>query len=180
MHGGGKILIINEIFFIALNCEIFFIFVAEFLKHKQNIIITMEEKVCKEGIVRKIEAGKVWVEIVVSSACGGCVAKNMCNISEKKNEIIEAENIMGEDFSVGEQVQIQMQESQAHRAVLLGYLLPFIVLIVGLFVCYALTHIEWLSALVAFVLTAMYYLILKMFDKRLARQFTLYVSKKSE
>ena len=139
----------------------------------------MEEKVCKEGIVRKTEDGKVWVEIVVSSACGGCVAKNMCNISEKKNEIIEAVNIMGEEFSVGEQVQIQMQESQAHRAVVLGYLLPFIVLIVGLFGCYALTHIEWLSALVAFGLTAIYYLILKMFDKCLARQFTLYVSKKN-
>ena len=140
----------------------------------------MEEKVCKEGIVRKIEAGKVWVEIVVSSACGGCVAKNMCNISEKKNEIIEAENITGEEFVVGEMVQIQIQERKAHQAVVLGYLLPFIVLIVGLFVCYALTHIEWLSALVAFGLTAIYYLILKMFDKRLARQFTLYVSKKTE
>ena len=138
------------------------------------------EKVCKEGIVRKVEAGKIWVEIVMSSACGGCMAKNMCNISEKKNEIIEAENITGEEFVVGDKVQIQIQERKAHQAVVLGYLLPFIVLIVGLFVCYALTHIEWLSALVAFGLTAIYYLILKMFDKRLARQFTLYVSKKSE
>lgn len=140
----------------------------------------MEEKVCKEGIVRKVEGSRIWVEIVVSSACGGCVAKNMCNISEKKNEIVEAENTMGEEFALGETVQIQMQESKAHQAVVLGYLLPFIVLIVGLFVCYALTHIEWLSALVAFGLTAIYYLVLKMFDKRLARQFTLYVSKKSE
>lgn len=140
----------------------------------------MEKKVCKEGIVRRVEAGKVWVEIVMSSACGGCVAKNMCNISEKKNEIVETENIMGEEFALGETVQVQMQEHKAHQAVVLGYLLPFIVLIVGLFVCYALTHVEWLSALVAFVLTAMYYLILKMFDKRLARQFTLYVSKKTE
>lgn len=137
----------------------------------------MEKKVCKEGIVRKVEAGKVWVEIVMSSACGGCVAKNMCNISEKKNEIIEAENIMGEEFALGETVQIQMQESKAHQAVVLGYLLPFIVLIVGLFGSYVLTHIEWLSALVAIGLTIIYYVVLKMFDKRLAREFTLYVTK---
>ena len=140
----------------------------------------MEEKVCKKGIVKKVEAGKVWVEIVVSSACGGCVAKNMCNISEKKNEIVEAENTMGEEFALGETVQIQMQESKAHQAVVLGYLLPFIVLIVGLFGCYAITHIEWLSVLIAIGSTALYYVMLKMFDKRLARQFTLYVSKKSE
>ena len=135
------------------------------------------ENVCKEGIVRKIEGGKVWVEIVVSSACGGCVAKNMCNISEKKNEIVETENITGEEFTIGENVQIQMLERKAHQAVVLGYLLPFIVLIVGLFGCYAITHIEWLSALVAFGLTAMYYMVLKLFDKRLAKEFTLYVTK---
>lgn len=137
----------------------------------------MEKKVCKEGIVRRVEAGKVWVEIVMSSACGGCVAKNMCNISEKKNEIVETENIMGEEFALGETVQIQMQESKAHQAVVLGYLLPFIVQIVSLFVCYALTHVEWLSALVSLGLTATYYVVLKMFDKRLEKKFTLYVKK---
>lgn len=138
------------------------------------------ERVCKEGIVRKVQGNHLWVEIVVSSACGGCAAKSLCNISEKKNEIVEAENLTGEEFTVGETVQIQMQETQAHRAVVIGYFFPFIVLIIGLFGCYALTHIEWLSALVAFGLTAIYYFILKLFDKRLARRFTLYVSKKSE
>lgn len=137
----------------------------------------MNEKVCKEGIVRRFEGDKVWVEIVVSSACGGCAAKSLCNISEKKEELVEAVNITGEEFAIGEAVQIQIRESQAHRAVVLGYLIPFIVLVVGLFVCYALTHIEWLSALVAFGLTAIYYFILKMFDKRLAKEFTLYVTK---
>ena len=140
----------------------------------------MEKNVCKEGIVRKLEGDKVWVEIMVSSACGGCVAKSMCNISEKKNEIVEALNLNEEVLAIGDQVQIQMQESKAHQAVVLGYLLPFVVLIVGLFGCYALTHIEWLSALVAFSLTALYYLILKLFDKRLAKKFTLYVTKMQE
>lgn len=135
------------------------------------------KKVCKEGIVRRLEGDKVWVEIVVSSACGGCAAKSLCNISEKKEELVEAVNITGEEFSIGEAVQIQMKESQAHRAVVLGYLIPFIVLVAGLFVCYALTHIEWLSALVAFGSIAIYYFILKMFDKHLAKEFTLYVTK---
>ncbi len=137
----------------------------------------MENKVCKEGIIRKLEGDKVWVEIVVSSACGGCVAKSMCNISEKKNEIVEALNMNGEELVIGDKVQIQMQERKAHQAVVLGYLLPFVVLIVGLFGCYALTHIEWLSTLVAFGLTALYYFILKLFDKRLAKKFTLYVTR---
>ncbi|MBR4536838.1 MAG: SoxR reducing system RseC family protein [Bacteroidales bacterium] len=135
------------------------------------------EKVCKEGIVRKVQDKRLWVEVVVSSACGGCAAKSLCNISEKKNELVEAVNVTGEEFSVGETVRIQMVQKLANKAVVLGYLLPFVILIAGLFGCYALTHIEWLSVLVAFGLTAIYYLILKMFDKRLAREFVLHVTK---
>lgn len=138
------------------------------------------EKVCKEGIVRKVQDDRLWVEVVVSSACGGCAAKSLCNISEKKNELVEAVNLSGEDFSIGETVQIQMMQKLANKAVVLGYLLPFVILVAGLFVCYALTHIEWLSVLVAFGLTAIYYFILKMFDKRLAKEFVLYASKKNE
>lgn len=140
----------------------------------------MEEKICKEGIVRKIEGDKIWVEVVVSSACGGCAAKSLCNISEKKNELVEAVNVSGEEFSIGETVQIQMRQQLANKAVVLGYFLPFVILVVGLFACYALTHIQWLSVLVGIGLTALYYVILKLMDKRLAKQFTLYVSKKSE
>lgn len=135
------------------------------------------EKVCKEGIVRKVQDKRLWVEVVVSSACGGCAAKSLCNISEKKNELVEAVNVTGEEFSVGETVRIQMVQKLANKAVVLGYLLPFVILVAGLFGCYALTHIEWLSVLVAFGLTAIYYLILKMFDKRLAREFVLHVTK---
>lgn len=135
------------------------------------------EKVCKEGIVRKVQDDRLWVEVVVSSACGGCAAKSLCNISEKKNELVEAVNVTGEEFSIGETVQIQMMQKLANKAVVLGYLLPFVILVAGLFVCYALTQIEWVSVLVAFGLTAIYYLILKMFDKRLAREFVLHVTK---
>lgn len=140
----------------------------------------MEKEVCKEGIVRKLEGSKVWVEIVVSSACGGCAAKSLCNISEKKNELVEAVNMTGEKFSIGETVQIQMMQKLANKAVVLGYLLPFVILVAGLFVCYALTHIEWLSVLVGIGLTALYYVILKLMDKRLAKEFVLYASKKNE
>ncbi|MBO6051305.1 MAG: SoxR reducing system RseC family protein [Bacteroidales bacterium] len=140
----------------------------------------MEKEVCKEGIVRKLEGSKVWVEIVVSSACGGCAAKSLCNISEQKNELVEAVNMTGEEFSIGETVQIQMMQKLANKAVVLGYLLPFVILVAGLFVCYALTHIEWLSVLVGIGLTALYYMILKLMDKRLAKEFVLYASKKNE
>ncbi|MCQ2286594.1 MAG: SoxR reducing system RseC family protein [Bacteroidales bacterium] len=135
-------------------------------------------QVCKEGIVRQINEKKIFVEIVVSSACGGCAAKSLCNISEKKNEIIEAQNYTGETFQVGESVYLQMRQSLARKAVLLGYGLPFLVLIIGLFACYALTRIEWLSVIVALALTAIYYWLVKKLDRKLTNDFVFYVVKK--
>lgn len=138
----------------------------------------MEDQVCKEGIVRKIQEQRIWVEIVVSSACGGCAAKSLCNITEKKNELVEAQNISGEVFQIGELVQLQMKQQLARKAVLLGYGLPCVVLLLGLFGCYAFTQIDWLSVLVALALTAVYYLAIKLLDKRLTRNFVFYVNKK--
>lgn len=138
----------------------------------------MEDQVCKEGIVRKIQEDHIWVEIVVSSACGGCAAKSLCNITEKKNELVEARNISGEVLQIGELVQLQMKQNLARKAVLLGYGLPCVVLLLGLFGCYALTRIDWLSVLLALALTAVYYLVIKIWDKRLTRNFVFYVNKK--
>lgn len=138
----------------------------------------MENQVCKEGIVRKIQENHIWVEIVVSSACGGCAAKSLCNITEKKNELIEAQNISGEVFQIGESVNLRMKQHFARKAVLLCYGLPCVVLLLGLFGCYALTHIDWLSVLVALALVAVYYITIKIWDKRLTRNFVFYVNKR--
>lgn len=138
----------------------------------------MEDQVCKEGIVRKIQENHIWVEIVVSSACGGCAAKSLCNITEKKNELVEAQNISGEVFQIGESVNLQMKQHFARKAVLLGYGLPCVVLLLGLFGCYALTRIDWLSVIVALALTAIYYLVVKKLDRKLTNDFVFYVVKK--
>ncbi len=138
----------------------------------------MEDQVCKEGIVRKIQGDHIWVEIVVSSACGGCAAKSLCNITEKKNELVEAQNISGEVFQIGESVNLQMKQHLARKAVLLGYGLPCVVLLLALFVCYALTRIDWLSVIVALALTAIYYLVVKKLDRKLTNDFVFYVVKK--
>ncbi len=136
-----------------------------------------ENQVCKEGIVRGVSEGQVAVEIVVSSACGGCAAKSLCNITEKKNEIIEAKVLPGDSFIVGESVNIEMRQNVARKAVVLGYVLPFLMLVGGLFGTYAITHIEWLSVVAAIILITIYYLVIKLLDKKLTKDFDFYAVK---
>ncbi|MEG2069795.1 MAG: SoxR reducing system RseC family protein [Bacteroidales bacterium] len=139
----------------------------------------MEKIICKEGIVRKINPNDVTVEIIVSSACGGCNAKALCMMSEQKNELIMAKNLGNETFEIGETVSISMRESLGKKAVLIGYLFPFLVLIIGLFSTYYFSRNELLSIGIGIGLTVLYYLIIRLLNKKIDKQFIFYVSKKN-
>lgn len=136
----------------------------------------MAEYIHHEGVVLTVEGASVRVEIVQTSACQACKAKQMCLSSESKSKLIDA--VMLEPVSPGDQVEVTVRETLAWRAVLLAYVLPFLVL-VG--VIAAVTFwTEWNDAVAggaAIGATAVYYLILSLFRKRLQRQFSFTVRK---
>lgn len=138
----------------------------------------MSKVICKDGIINKIEDDTVWLEISINSACGGCAAKTLCNMTEQKNELFKAKNLTGEQFAIGEKVQIRLQQKLALKAVILGYFMPFVVLITGLFGCHALTHSDGLSSMVSLVLTALYFLFIKLIDKHISKEYVFYIVKK--
>jgi len=137
-----------------------------------------ENTICKEGIVRKIEGNEITVEITRSSACSECHAKAICLPSEQKQEFITAKNLYGEQFELGEIVTLVLRSSTATKAVIIGYLFPFIVLMTSLLVCYAICKNELISVIVSLVCTALYYVGLKFRNKKLEEKFAFFVHKK--
>ncbi len=87
-------------------------------------------------------------------------------------------NTRHEDYQVGETVELLLETSAGNRAVLLAYVLPLLVLLVLLFVCYALTHKELLSVGVSIVGVVIYYLILKSASKGVEKKMEFGVRKK--
>ncbi len=137
-----------------------------------------QQPICCDGIVRKIESDHLMVEITVSSACGECRAKSICIPSEQKQELIEAQNPYGLDFVVGEVVTLNLQSSSGRKAVVLGYLLPFVVLLASFLITFLFTDKEWIPVLVSLGCTFLYFVVLYRFKKRMDEQFTFYVTKK--
>lgn len=135
--------------------------------------------ICKEGIVRKIEGDEITVEITMSSACNECHAKAICLPSNEKHDCIVAKNMYNEKFEIGEPVTLVLRTSLGLKAVVIGYLLPFIVLMTVLLICYAITKNELISVLVSLVCTALYYFTLKFRDKKLEEKFAFFVHKKN-
>ena len=131
----------------------------------------MEEMIRHNGIVLSTDGESARVEIVQTSACAACKARSMCMSAESQLKIIDAR--MAEPMKPGDRVEVMVREHLAWRAVLLAYVLPFIVMlavIVGL--DYATDMSEAVVGTLSLCSIALYYIGLGMFKHRLQKQFS--------
>lgn len=139
-----------------------------------------EDTICKEGIVRAIHGDQIEVEITISSACSECHAKSICIPTDHKRETVMAQSLYSEHFESGEKVQLVLKGSAGNKAVVLAYLLPFVVLMITLFGTYAITKSELAGVIVSVFFVVIYYIILKTQNKKIEQQFHFFVKKHPE
>ena len=131
----------------------------------------MEELIRHEGIVLNVNGDTAHVQIMQTSACSACKARSMCMSSESQAKEMDA--VMLEKMQPGDRVEVEVRERLAWRAVLLAYILPFIVMmgvIAGLD-----WFTDWSEAVVGTVSLcsiALYYIGLNAFRSKLQKQFT--------
>lgn len=131
----------------------------------------MEEVIRHTGKVLSVSGNMAHIEIVQSSACSACKAKSMCSSSE--SQVKEMDALMLEPMAVGDSVEVEVKEHLAWRAVLLAYILPFIVMMAVIVVLDFTTH--WDEAIVgalSLCAIALYYIGLSVFKHRLQKQFS--------
>jgi len=130
----------------------------------------MDEQIRHTGVVLRTEGNMAHVEIVQTSSCSACKARSMCMSSESRQKEMDA--LMMEPMAAGDRVEVEVRERLAWKAVLLAYILPFVVmlaLIAGLDV-----WTDWSEAVVGTLSLcgiALYYIVLSMFKHRLQKQF---------
>lgn len=131
----------------------------------------MEELIRHIGIVRSVNGDSALVEITQSSACSACKARSMCMSSESQ---IKQMNVMiQEPLQVGDEVEVEVRERLAWKAVLLAYILPFIVMLGIIAILDFIT--DWSEAVIGTLSLcgiALYYIGLSVFKHRLQKQFT--------
>lgn len=126
------------------------------------------------GIVESIDGSHVRVKILQSSACSSCSVKGHCNISETKEKIIDIHDKESADCcSVGQEVMVCGTTSMGMKAVVLAFVLPFILLLAALFVTMRVTDgDEAASALVSLCTLIPYYIIIYLLRNRISRTFS--------
>ena len=112
------------------------------------------------GIVESTAPQQVNVRIEPQSACGTCHSKSYCSMAESSGKLVEVSVNDSSPYQPGQQVTLFLQESLGYRALWLGYILPFLVLLAVLVSMVVLTANEGLSALVSVLAISLYYIIL--------------------
>ena len=137
----------------------------------------MEEIIRHTGRVLSVNGNSAHVEIVQTSACSACKARTMCMSSESQQKEMDVR--MLEPLQVGDEVEVEVREKLAWKAVLLAYILPFIVMmavIAGL--DYATDWSEAVVGTLSLCAIALYYIGLSVFKHRLQKQFVFTARKR--
>ena len=142
-----------------------------------------------DGIVIAVNGdGTVRVRIVQTSACAACKAKAMCASAEsKEKEIVvlfvgeEAKRREGErqDIKLGDEVVVMVQQKMGWKAILLAYMLPFIVMMTVVAIGNGLLGIrEEVIGTAALCAMGVYYIVLGFFKDRIQKDFSFTARKK--
>ncbi|HOK36421.1 MAG TPA: SoxR reducing system RseC family protein [Paludibacteraceae bacterium] len=136
----------------------------------------MSQSIEHSGIVEQIDGDQIKVLIMQQSACSECHAKSLCSIADKKEKIIE---VISSDptLKVGDKVIIYGESSIGLQAVLLAFIIPFVLIFLALFIFQHFIENELIAGILAILVLVPYYLILFLSNKRLKNKFQFKIKK---
>jgi len=136
----------------------------------------MSQKIEHTGIVTHIDGTKIQVQIVQLSACSSCHAKGACSASDKDEKFIDVETT-DTTYKIGDQVQLIGESSMGLFAVLIAFIIPFLLILISLLILRSYTTNEALSGIIALGVLVPYFIILSLFNKKLKNKLRFTVQK---
>jgi sigma-E factor negative regulatory protein RseC len=135
----------------------------------------MSNKISHSGVIEQILDGCVKVRIVQTSACAACKVAAHCNAAESKIKIVDVFCSDNSTYQVGQDVVVWASKDVANKALLLGFGIPFLLLICVLLIALRFTSEEGIAALTALGSLVPYYFLLWLLRKKIQRQIAFHI-----
>jgi sigma-E factor negative regulatory protein RseC len=129
-----------------------------------------------EGIIDRIEGDLAHVRINSVSSCASCHAKGVCSAADQEEKYLDVP-LKGVVYKTGEAVEVQVAKHLGFRAVALGYVYPFLLLMAVLIAFTAAGTPELRAGSYALFSIVPYYLVLFLLRKRIGSAFTFSIKK---
>lgn len=137
--------------------------------------MSVRESIAHPGIVDHISGDSIFVKILAKSACSSCHAKGLCGITEVEEKVVEVKKDPKWELSEGQEVEVSMHKSLGGKAVFLGYILPFILLIGVLILVLTLSGDQGLAGISAILILIPYYWLLYVLRDKLKQAFSFQI-----
>lgn len=133
-----------------------------------------------QGIIKKIKGNELTVSILSKAACLSCSLKSACSISEIEEKTIDIITAEASKYTLYENVYVYYKQSLGFRALFLGYLLPFLIVMTTLITIIIITDKEGLAGILSLASLAPYYIILYFTKRNLKKTFSFSIRKSTE
>jgi sigma-E factor negative regulatory protein RseC len=129
-----------------------------------------------EGVIDRIDGERAHVRIISESACAACHARGACSAADQEEKYVDIK-IQDGNFKVGEPVRVEISRHLGMKAVALGYIYPFLLLMAVLVGAVSAGITELKAGLIALLSLIPYYLLLYLLRKRIDSNFTFSIKK---
>ena len=136
----------------------------------------MSNKIRHAGVIDEIADDCVKVRITQTSACSACKLASHCSASEQKEKIVDVYDMQSaKSRQIGDNVVVSTSVSTGLKAVTIGFLVPFVVMVVTLVVVLNVTDNEAYAAFSGLASLLPCYLAIWMLRDKLRGRFSFVI-----
>ena len=134
-----------------------------------------KNEIAHSGRIVEITPDFTTVEIIASSACSSCHAKQLCGMSEDQEKLIMVPTDGFAERKVGDEVQVLTKMTMGLKAVWISYVIPLVILMILILSLSKAFDNEFLCGLAAVAGVGLYYFGIWLFRDRLSNEFVFYI-----
>ncbi len=129
------------------------------------------------GVVFDIVGKRIDVSVEAREACASCKVKSVCGMGEHEQKLVSVMVDEPAAFQIGEEVVVSVEQGMGLKAVLMAYVLPFLLLLCTLLVLLEAGMEEALAGLFSLGTVIIYYCVLYIFRKKIEREIVFKIRK---
>lgn len=123
------------------------------------------------GEIQEIAPNNVLVRISSHTACSGCHVSGVCGMADSAEKIIDVYK-PNHSLTIGQDVRVVLKQSHGYKAVLMGYVIPFVVVLASLIVLTSLNIPEGQAGLISLATLIPYYVGLFLTKDKISKQIS--------
>ena len=134
--------------------------------------VSQKSEISHQGTIESIKDNIFNVRIITMASCVSCSASGTCSAADIAEKIVEVVKPTNTSHKVGDLVTIVLNQSMGLKAVFLGYVAPFLVLLFTLIIMLGLGYSEGIAGLTSLAMLAPYFMVLYIYKEQIKEKFT--------